>query len=190
MQEVDWYGCESLDNHLECSRIHYGIYCSETMTYTCYIIQRERLIVYDARFTYFWRNVIHVTLFFRFRENMKKFTLISPRSYGSGLPLAGVSSKQGMTLSPPQSLMDFSPLSQLTNRVIAGLNELRQCAAIGVSPSVHRQLVIVMESVIHELCEYHRCVSHVYCLSCSLSICLSVCVYICVCVCLFIYVYL
>ena len=105
--------------------------------------------------------------FFRFRENMKKFTLISPRSYGSGLPLAGVSSKQGMTLSPPQSLMDFSPLSQLTNRVIAGLNEIRQCAAIGVSPSVHHQLVVVMESVIHELCEYHRCV----------------CVRACVCVC-------
>ena len=153
------------------------------MACTCHIIQRERLIVYDARFTYFWRNVIHVTLFFRFRENMKKLTLISPRSYGSGLPLAGVSSKQGMTLSPPQSLMDFSPLSQLTNRVIAGLNELRQCAAIGVSPSVHRQLVIVMESVIHELCEYHRCVClmytvyHVVCL----SVCLCLCLYLCVC---------
>ena len=113
---------------------------------------------------------------------MKKFTLISPRSYGSGLPLAGVSSKQGMTLSPPQSLMDFSPLSQLTNRVIAGLNELRQCAAIGVSPSVHRQLVIVMESVIHELCEYHRCVWYVYRLSCSLFVCLSVSIFVFVCV--------
>ena len=84
--------------------------------------------------------------------------------------------------------MDFSPLSQLTNRVIAGLNELRQCAAIGVSPSVHHQLVIVMESVIHELCEYHRCV----CLMCTVYhvVCLSVYVRICVCVCLFIYVYL
>ena len=51
----------------------------------------------------------------------------------------------------PQSLMDFSPLSQLTNHIIAGLNELRQCAAIGVSASVHRQLIVVMECVIHEL---------------------------------------
>ena len=85
-------------------------------------------------------------LIFRFCESMKKF--ISPRSYGSGFPLAGVSSKQGTTLSPPQSLMDFSPLSQLTNHIIAGLNELRQCAAIGMSASVHHQLVVVMECVI------------------------------------------
>ena len=99
---------------------------------------------------------------FRFCEIMKKFTLISPRSYGSHLSLAGVSSKQGTTLSPPQLLMDFSPLSQLTNHIIAGLNELRQCAGIGVSTSVHRQLVVVMECVIHELCEYHRCVLYVY----------------------------
>ena len=96
---------------------------------------------------------------------MKKFTLISPRSYGSGLPLAGVSSKQGTTLSPPQSLMDFSPLSQLTNHIIAGLNELRQCAAIGVSASVHHQLVVVMECVIHDLCEYHRCILYMLCCS-------------------------
>ena len=89
---------------------------------------------------------------------MKKFTLISPRSYGSGLPLAGMSSKQGATLSPPQSLMDFSPLSQLTNRIVAGLNELRQCAAMGVSTLLHHQLVVVMECVIHQLCEYHRSV--------------------------------
>ena len=61
---------------------------------------------------------------------MKKLTLISPWSYGSGLPLAGVSSKQ-------QSLMEFSPLSQLTNGIVAGLNELRQCAAIGVSASLN-----------------------------------------------------
>ena len=111
-------------------------------------------------------------LFFRFQENMKKFTLISPRSYGSGLPLAGLSSKQGVTLSPPQSLMDFSPLSQLTNRVVAGLNELRQCAAIGVAQSVHCQMIIVMECVIHELCEYHRCV----CVCVCVCVCLSVCV--------------
>ena len=58
-------------------------------------------------------------LIFRFCENMKKFTLISPRSYGSGLPLAGVYSKQGTMLSPPQSLMDFSPLFQLANHIIA-----------------------------------------------------------------------
>ena len=64
---------------------------------------------------------------------MKKFTLISPRSYVSGLPLAGISSKQGTTLSSPQLLMDFSPLSQLTNHIIAGMNELRQCAAISTS---------------------------------------------------------
>ena len=87
---------------------------------------------------------------------MKKFTLISPHSYGSDLPLAGVSGKQGTMLSPPQSLMDFSPLSQLTNHIIAGLNELRKCAAIGVSASLHHQLVVVMECVIHELCKYHR----------------------------------
>ena len=98
---------------------------------------------------------------------MKKFTLISPRSYGSGLPLAGVSNKQGIMLSPPQSLMDFSPLSQLTNHIIAGLNGLRQCAAIGVSASVHHQLVVVMECVIHELCEYHRCVYSSYMFCCN-----------------------
>ena len=116
---------------------------------------------------------------------MKKFTLISPRSYGSGLPLAGVSSKQGTTLSPPQSLMDFSPLSQLTNHIIAGLNELRQCAAIGVSTSVHRQLVVVMKCVIHELCEYHRCVLYMLCCSmcsdvfeCSVSVCVHL--YMCI----------
>ena len=108
---------------------------------------------------------------------MKKFTLILPRS---GLPLAGVSSKQGTTLSPPQSLMDFSPLSQLTNHIIAGLNELRQCAAIGVSASVHRLLVVVMECVIHELCE-----SGVYCI-CCVVVCVMMCV--CVCVCLRTYV--
>ena len=100
---------------------------------------------------------------FRFCEIMKKFTLISPCSYGPGLPLAGVSSKQGTTLSPPQSLMDFSPLSQLTNHIIAGLNELRQCAAIGVSASVHRQLLVVMKCVIHELHKYHRCVLYMLC---------------------------
>ena len=113
---------------------------------------------------------------FRFCENMKKFTLISPRSYGSGLPFAGVSNKQGTTLSPPQSLMDFSPLSQLTNRIMVGLNELRQCAAIGVSASVHDQLVVVMECVIHQLCEYHRCVLYVVLLVCSVCefVCLSV----------------
>ena len=116
---------------------------------------------------------------------MKKFTLISSRSYGSGLLLAGVS--RLTTLSPPQSLMDFSPLSQLTNHIIAGLNELRQCAAIEVSASVHRRLVVVMECVIHELCEYHRCVLYVLCCSmcncvyiCSVSV--SVCVCVCVCV--------
>ena len=108
---------------------------------------------------------------------MKKFTLISPPSYGSGLPLAGVSCKQGTTFSPPQSLMDFSPLSQLTNHIIAGLNELKQCAAIGVSASVHHQLVVVMECVIHELFEYHRCVLYM--------LCNDVCMYssVCVCVC-------
>ena len=108
---------------------------------------------------------------------MKKFTLISPRLYGSGLPLAGVSSKQGTTLSPPQSLMDFSPLSQLTNHIIAGLNELRQCAAIGVSASVHHQLVVVMECVIHELCEYHRCVLYMLCCSMCNDVCAHVCVH-------------
>ena len=114
-------------------------------------------------------------LIFRFCENMKKFTLISPHSYGSGLPLAGVSSKQGTTLSPPQSLMDFSPLSQLTNHIIAGLNELRQCAAIGVSASVHHQLVVVMECVIHELCEYHRCVLYMLCCSVYMCVCACAC---------------
>ena len=113
-------------------------------------------------FTILTKAIVHIVIYF-WDPNMKKFTLISPRSYGSGLPLAGVSSKQGTTLSPPQSLMDFSPLSQLTNHIIAGLNELRQCAAIGVSASVHRQLVVVMECVIHELCEYHRCVFYMLC---------------------------
>jgi len=92
---------------------------------------------------------------------MQKFTLVSPRSYGSSLPLAGGTSKQGTALTPPQSLMDFLPLSQLTNQILIGLNEVRQCAAIAVSPSVHRQLVTVMECVVHELCEYHRYV-HIY----------------------------
>ena len=110
---------------------------------------------------------------------MEKFTLISPCSYGSGLPLAEVSSKQGTTLSPPQSLTDFSPLSQLTNHIIAGLNELRQCAAIGVSASVHHQLVVVMECVIHELCEYHRCVLYMLC--CSVII---ICTCVCICACI------
>ena len=118
-----------------------------------------------------------IFIFFRFRENMKKFTLISPRSYGSGLPLAGLSSKQGITLSPPQSIMDFSPLSQLTNHIVASLNELRQCAAIGVAQSVHCQMIIVMECVIHELCEYHRCV--------CVSVCMLVCLCMTVCVCHF-----
>ena len=121
---------------------------------------------------------------------MKKFTLISPRSYGSGLPLAGVSSKQGTMLSPPQSLMDFCPMSQLTNHIIAGLNELRQCAAIGVSASVHRQLVVVMECVIHELWEYLRCVLHILCCVCSyVRACDVICaqcivsVHVCMCLC-------
>ena len=87
---------------------------------------------------------------------MQKFTLISPRSFGTTLPLAGVTGKQGTTLAPPQSLMDFLPLSQLSNQILTGLNEVRQCAAIAVSPSVHRQIVTVMECVVHELCEYHR----------------------------------
>jgi len=97
---------------------------------------------------------------------MQKFTLVSPRSFGSTLPLAGVTSKQGSALTPPQSLMDFLPLSQLSNQILTGLNEVRQCAAIAVSPSVHRQLVTVMECVVHELCEYHRSVCCV-----SLSLC-------------------
>ena len=59
--------------------------------------------------------------------------MISPCSYGTFLSLAGVSSKQGIT----HSLMDFSLLYQLANHVIAKLNELWQCAAIGVSASVH-----------------------------------------------------
>ena len=118
-----------------------------------------------------------IFIFFRFQENMKKFTLISPSLYGSGLPLAGLSSKQGITLSPPQSIMDFSPLSQLTNRIVAGLNELRQCATIGVAQSVHCQMINVMECVIHELCEYHRCV--------CVSVCMLVCLCMTVCVCHF-----
>ena len=58
--------------------------------------------------------------------------------------------------------MDFSPLSQLTNHIIAGLNELRQCAAIGVSASVHHQLVVVIE------CVFMNCVNitGVYCICC------------------------
>ena len=70
---------------------------------------------------------------------MKKFTLISPCLYGSGLPLPGVSSKQGTTLSPP--IINGFLHIVTTNR----LNELRQCAAIEVSTSVHHQLVVVME---------------------------------------------
>ena len=82
---------------------------------------------------------------------------------------------RGTTLSPPQSLMDFFPLSQLTNHITAGLNELRQCAAIGVSASVHHQLIVVMECVIHELCKY---ITGVYCICCVV-----VCVMMCVCAC-------
>ena len=79
--------------------------------------------------------------------------MISLHLYGSGLSLTGVSSKQETTLFTP---LDFSPLFQLTNRIVAGLNELRQCTAIGVSALLHHQLVVVMEFVIHQMCEYHR----------------------------------
>ena len=68
---------------------------------------------------------------------------------------------QRTMFSPLQSLMDFSSLSQLTNHIIAGLNELRQCAAIGVSASVHHQLVVV------------NCVNitGVYCIMLCCSVC-------------------
>ena len=133
-----------------------GIHKSRILS-SLYII----IYVVDIVLKFLYVHISHSScgiFILRFCENMKKFTLISPCLYGSGLPLAGVSGKQGTTLSPPQSVMDFSPLSQLTNHIIAGLNELRQCAAIGVSASVHHQLVVVMECIIHELCECHRCV--------------------------------
>ena len=43
---------------------------------------------------------------FRVFENVN---MTSPHSYGSGVPLAEMSSKQGTTLSSPQSFMDFFP---------------------------------------------------------------------------------
>ena len=90
-----------------------------------------------------------------FHESMKKLTLLTPlRAISSSS--SSLLSSTTQPLSPPHSLLDFPPLSTLTNALITVFNDLRQCAPLVLGPEIARELQRLLESVVHDVGEYHR----------------------------------
>lgn len=107
-----------------------------------------RVIVGNFRLTV--RNAKH-----SFHEAMKKLTLVTPlRGLSSSLPTYVSTSTQSLT--PPHSLLDYPPLAVLTNTLIQAFNDLRQCAPLALGPEISQELRRLLESVVHDIGEYHK----------------------------------
>lgn len=86
---------------------------------------------------------------------MKRLTLLTPLRGATELSYAHVTH----ILTPPHSLLDYLPLASLTNALVSAFNELRQCAPLAMGPEVAQELRRLLESTVHDICEYHRYVS-------------------------------
>ncbi len=88
---------------------------------------------------------------FSFHESMKRLTLSTPLRRATDL-----STHSTHTITPPHSLLDYSPLASLTNALVTAFNELRQCAPLAMGPEVAQELRRLVESTVHDICEYHK----------------------------------
>lgn len=83
-------------------------------------------------------------------------TLVTPLRGGSDL--SSISSFSSHPLTPPHTLLDYPPLAILTNALVQAFNDLRQCAPLAMGPEVCQELRRLLESTVHDVKEYHRCV--------------------------------
>ena len=88
---------------------------------------------------------------YSFHESMKELSLASLTKGSSSLPPTLLPS-----LAPPTCLLDYPPLAGLTNGIIAGLNEVRQCAPVAVGSELARETRRLLDSTVHDIAELHR----------------------------------
>ena len=62
----------------------------------------------------------------------------------------------GPSLTPPTCLLDHPPLAGLTNGILVGLNEVRQCAPVAVGHELARETRRLLDSTVHDIAELHR----------------------------------
>ena len=86
-----------------------------------------------------------------FPEAMKQLSLAGLVRASSAPPPSLVPS-----LAPPTCLLDYPPLAVLTNAILAGLNEVRQCAPVAVGPELARETRRLLDSTVHDIAELHR----------------------------------
>lgn len=122
----------------------------EHHTFTMYVYMCVRLLLHMCRYML----CTFVTFCCSFHESMKRLTLSTPLRGSTEL-----SSHTHYTLTPPHSLLDYPPLASLTNALVSAFNELRQCAPLAMGPEVAQELRRLLESIVHDVREYHRYVS-------------------------------
>jgi hypothetical protein len=88
-----------------------------------------------------------------FHESMKQLSLASlTRTTSSLAPPPSL----GPSLTPPTCLLDHPPLAGLTNGILGGLNEVRQCAPVAVGRELARETRRLLDSTVHDIAELHR----------------------------------
>ena len=75
----------------------------------------------------------------------------------------------GPSLTPPPSLLDYPPLAGLANGIVAGLNEVRQCAPVAVGPELARETRRLLDSTVHDILELHRSASPLHSLGITVT---------------------
>ena len=90
-------------------------------------------------------------LHFRFETSMKSYTPAS-----SVVGFSSTLSSSVLPLSPPNSISEHALLARLTNTLLTAFNELRQCAPIGISPSIVSCVRECLMSVVQCVSHYHR----------------------------------
>ena len=88
---------------------------------------------------------------YSFHEAMKQLSLASLVKVSSAPPPSLAPS-----LAPPTCLLDYPPLAVLTNAILTGLNEVRQCAPVAAGPELARETRRLLDSTVHDIAELHR----------------------------------
>ena len=111
-------------------------------------------------------NIFHRTLFKTmsshtqtassdFRESMKNYILTLP--YQATQPPSAYfqpSRDSGKTLSPPQTLLQFTPLARYLNQLLTTLNEVKQCPLLSLALPLRSALEHSVTDMVQAVCEF------------------------------------
>ncbi|XP_071957455.1 conserved oligomeric Golgi complex subunit 8-like [Antedon mediterranea] len=92
----------------------------------------------------------------RFSDVMQSYTLIASPSLISSTSFSSVSLQGDKNMTPPATLLEYTPLAVYTNNILTAFNDLRPCAPIALAPDVARQLQWSLKSAMETIVAYHR----------------------------------